>query len=332
MAGTGGLPRVVAHADWGVGTAKRWVAVAVLGADGRYRALAPRPVGRDGPVLERLGVPMDAWRDGVALGFDFPIGLPRAYARRVGITDFRAALGRFGRGEWAGFYSVASTAAEIGLYRPFYPLKPGSKGERARRHLCEALGLEPAELLRRCDRPGAEALFWTLGGRQVGKAAIDGWRTVLASALADPELDVALWPFDGELDELVAAPGVVVAETWPRECYRHLGVSFTPTLGSPHPSKRRQADRRRNAAALLAWADATGTDVDSGLVAAIVDGFGPRPGGEDPFDAVAGLFAMVNVLLGRRAPGPPDGDQAVRRVEGWILGRPAVPPGRAAGR
>jgi hypothetical protein len=331
MAGSGGLPRVVAHADWGVGTAKRWVAVAVLGVEGRYRALAPRPVGPEGPVLERLGVAPDAPRSGVVLGFDFPIGLPRAYARRVGIADFRTALGGFGRGEWTAFYSVAKTAAEIGLYRPFYPLRPGSKGERSRRHLCDALGLEPAELLRRCDRPGAEALFWTLGGRQVGKAAIDGWRSVLAPALADPDVEVALWPFDGELDELVAAPRVVVAETWPRECYRHLGVSFAPAPGSPHPSKRRQGDRRRNAAALFAWARDTGTELDSELVETVADGFGPRPGGEDPFDAVAGLFGMVNVLLGRRAPGPPGGDEAVRRLEGWILGR-ADTAGWAGGR
>jgi hypothetical protein len=70
--------------------------------------------------------------------------------------------------------------------------------------------------------------------------------------------------------------------------------------------------------------DATRTELDSGLVAAIADGFGPRPGEEDSFDAAAGLFGMVNVLLGRRAPGPPEGDEAVRRVEGWNLGRPAV--------
>jgi hypothetical protein len=324
MARTGPLPRVVAHADWGVGAAKRWVAVAMLGADGRYRALAPRPVGRDGSVLERLGVPGGDPRDGVVLGFDFPIGLPRAYAELVGITDFRAALAGFGQGRWAAFYTVASTWAEIGPYQPFYPRSPGRKGERARRHLQEALGLGVEDLLRRCDRSGAEALFWTLGPRQVGKAAIDGWRGVLAPALRDPALEVALWPFDGDLDELVARCGVVVAEVWPRECYRHLGLSFAPAPGSPRPSKRRQGDRRRNAAALLAWARATGTELAPELAAAIAAGFGPAPGGEDPFDAVAGLFGMVNVLLGRCPAGTPAGDEAVRRVEGWILG--LVPP------
>jgi hypothetical protein len=29
---------------------------------------------------------------------------------------------------------------------------------------------------------------------------------------------------------------------------------------------------------------------------------------------------MVNVLLGRRSAGVPPEDEAVRRVEGWILG------------
>lgn len=314
------LPRVVAHADWGVGAAKRWVAVALLGPTGGYRALAPRSVGRDGSVLQRLGVPDGDGRGGVVLGFDFPIGLPRAYAELVGIGDFRPALAGFGEGRWVSFYEVAATREQVGLYRPFYPSTPGVKGERARSHLYEALGLGAGELLRRCDRPGTEALFWTLGGRQVGKAALDGWRSVLAPTLRDPEPDVALWPFDGELGELVARRGVVVAETWPRECYRHLGISFAPTPGSPHPSKRRQADRRRNAPALLAWAAATGTELAPELAAAIADGFGPGPGGEDPFDAVAGLFSMVNVLLGRRPAGVPAGDGAVRRVEGWILG------------
>jgi hypothetical protein len=320
------LPRVVAHADWGVGAAKRWVAVASLGPRGHYRALAPRPVGDDGGVLERLGVPGGP-AGGVVLGFDFPIGLPRRYAELVGIGDFRRALDGFGRGRWEEFYQVAAAAEQISLYRPFYPLTPGAKGERARWHLHRALGLRAEELLRRCDRQGAEALFWTLGGRQVGKAAIDGWRSVLVPALRDPALRVALWPFDGGLGELVAGGGVVVAETWPRECYRHLGVSFAPAPGSPHPSKRRQADRRRNGPVLLAWAAATGTELAPELAAAVADGFGPAPGGEDPFDAVAGLFGMVNVLLGRRAAGVPGEDGAVRRVEGWILGLASSPAG-----
>jgi len=42
--------------------------------------------------------------------------------------------------------------------------------------------------------------------------------------------------------------------------------------------------------------------------------------GEDPFDAVAGLFGTLEVSLGRRSSGEPN-DPCIRDVEGWILGR-----------
>ncbi len=38
------------------------------------------------------------------------------------------------------------------------------------------------------------------------------------------------------------------------------------------------------------------------------------------FDAVVGLFAMLEVVTGRRAAGVPKDDENVRKVEGWILG------------
>ncbi len=319
-----GLPAVVAHADWGTAPGKRQVAVAVRQGDGRYLAGPARRVGPDGGVLQRMGVPGERPPGAVVLGFDFPIGLPRRYAELVGLVDFRSALPGFGSGEWADFYRVAASREEIGLRRPFYPATPGRRGDRARHHLYEALGLDGPALLRRCERPGAEALFWTLGGRQVGKAAIDGWREVLAPALRDGRQDVALWPFDGPLGQLVEQGALVAAETYPREFYGHLGVSFARGPGPAPRSKRRQEDRLGNAAALLAWTDKTGTVLAPALRDAIAGGFGPGGGGEDRFDSVVGLFGMLNVVLGRRDPGVPAGDEAVRRVEGWILGRSPV--------
>ena len=53
------------------------------------------------------------------------------------------------------------------------------------------------------------------------------------------------------------------------------------------------------------------------LVEAIRDGFGPAKDGEDPFDAVVGLFSMLDVIFGYRQDGAPD-DEAAQR-EGWIL-------------
>ena len=42
--------------------------------------------------------------------------------------------------------------------------------------------------------------------------------------------------------------------------------------------------------------------------------------GVDAFDAVGGLFGMLQVCLGQRESGEPD-DRVIRKIEGWILGR-----------
>jgi hypothetical protein len=247
----------------------------------------------------------------VLLGFDFPIGLSSAYANRAGIADFTAAL----KGFDDQFYAVARQPVEIGLDRPFYPMRSGG---RRRHQLLDGLKLTSwSDLLRRCDRRSATrsaacALFWTLGGQQVGKAAITGWRDLLAPALRSG-LDLALWPFHGSLDELVARHRFVVAETYPAEAYRHLGLNLKGGKGKP-------TVRRHNAAPLLAWANAARVDLDPALRDQIKGGFGSDVRADDRFDAMIGLFGMLNVVLCRRAAGAPD-DEAVQRIEGWILGQ-----------
>jgi hypothetical protein len=87
------LPALVAHADWSAHPAKRWMARALLQPGGGYLVLPPVRVG----ALDGFW----AWLQAVAptgpilVGFDFPIGLPAAYADRVGIEDFPAALDEF---------------------------------------------------------------------------------------------------------------------------------------------------------------------------------------------------------------------------------------------
>jgi hypothetical protein len=46
------------------------------------------------------------------------------------------------------------------------------------------------------------------------------------------------------------------------------------------------------------------------------------PEGDDAFDAVVGLFGMLEVVTGKRQPGEPRDDR-IRKVEGWILGQVA---------
>jgi hypothetical protein len=305
-------PVQVVHADWGSSPAKRRLARAVLAADNRYELGPVEGVSDPARLLAEL---RDAARDQTVLvGFDFPIGLPRSYAERIGITDFHSLLPRLGQDEWQLFYDVASTPEEIAARRPFYPSRPGGTRQA---HLLQALeSASMDELLRRCERaqrwrPAASPLFWTLGPKQVGKAAISGWRDMLSPAVRDGT-SVLLWPFDGRLNELLKRPGLVVVETYPAESYRHIGVRL-----------RRKGDRGQRAAAapqLLSAARSSNAVLSLAARRTVEEGF-PS---DDDFDAFAGLLTMLLVVRGIRKSGEPDDDDAVGLVEGWILGQTAA--------
>ncbi len=285
---------VVIHADWGTAPSKRWAAEAHR-IGGSWVAAAPRPVADPAALI--------APGDDRLVGFDFPIGLPLAYARKVGIDDFLVALREFGHGEWASFYLPAASPDEISPHRPFYPQRPGGTRHQ---QLLVGLGVSSMDELRReCERAhtnrgSAEALFWTLGAKQVGRAAIAGWRHLLAPALDR----VRAWPFHGALNDLVAEGGVVVCETYPSEFYGHLGLPRTKT----HEA------RREAAKSLIAAAGRIGVKLDPRAEDDVRSGFVS----DDAYDAFVGLIGMLNVLQGFRAEGDPSNDTV--RIEGWMLG------------
>ncbi len=308
-------PKLVTHADWSKNPKKRWCAFAVLRSDGLYQVDAPKPVGDlttyFGRLLERAGA--DA---AVLSGFDFPIGLPARYADQAGLSDFRNALSSLGHGRWQDFYKPAPSQSDISVARPFYPRRPGGA---KRQNLVDALGVPSLnELYRRCDRSAgrnpAEVVFWLVGAKQVGKAAITGWKDLLAPAMASSS-PPKIWPFDGRLSELLGRPGMVVAETYPAEVYRHLDLA----IRGGGKSKRRQSDRAADANSLQAWACVNPVRLTCRLRAEIVDGFGAGKDGEDRFDAVVGLLGMLDVVLGNRPSGEPEDDTT--QIEGWILGQ-----------
>ncbi len=316
------LPRHVIHADWSKLPHKRWLARAELTPFGNYWVNPPEKVGELIAFLQELKSLADA-NASVLVGFDFPIGLPLAYARKVGIENFLNMLAEFGHGEWGDFYAVAEIASEIDLRRPFYPRRPG--GTRQQQLLdglsCQNLG----ELRRVCERahPGRRAaapLFWTLGGQQVGKAAICGWRDLLALGMCDAALDLRIWPFSGELKSLLETGCIVAAETYPAEVYTHLGIKFSTSKAGIRSGKRSQIDRASNAAVIRTWAEANSIRLDPELDSQLNDGFGSTTRGEDLFDATVGLFGMLNVLLGNQTAGEPDNPE-IRQIEGWILGQ-----------
>jgi hypothetical protein len=254
----------------------------------------------------------------VALGVDLPIGVPRAYARQRPEPGFLAFLATIR--SWPEFFVVCETLEELRHDRPFYPAR-GIKGMTRASHAA-ALDLGHASgLSRACDRatterPAGAPLFWTLGANQSGKAAIAAWRDMLLPALARRD-GVRLWPFEGPFRALLAPGSVAIAETYPAEALRHLGIRL-------RGSKRRQSDRAAVAEPLLAAMARLDVAPVPALVDAVTDGFGADAAGEDRFDCVLGVLCVINVLGGLRPDTTPD-DPWLTTWEGWVLGQTALP-------
>jgi hypothetical protein len=303
---------IAAHADWSTHPAKRWMALARRA--GAWRMEAPRLVGDTSallPDLLRGGAP-------VVLGLDVPLGVPRGFARDRAEADFPAFVAGLVRDP--GFFDVSPSLATVSPARPFYPAR-GIKGMTRAGHAA-ALGLADAQALSRlCDRatarrPAGAPVFWTLGANQSGKAAIAAWRDWIAPALA-AGAPIALWPFAGGLHELLAPGRAVLAEVYPAEAMRQLGLKLAG-------SKRAEAPRRALAEPLRAAMARLGVMPEPALAAQITAGFGADTAGEDRLDCVLGLLAMIAVIEGAQPDFIP-ADPWITRWEGWVLGQTDLP-------
>ncbi|MGD0109279.1 MAG: hypothetical protein ABSC06_35370 [Rhodopila sp.] len=311
-----GFAGLAAHADWSIDPRKRWITVAARTTTS-WTLAEPRLVGDVATLLPRLTE--EAEGGAVALGADLPIGLPRAYAAVRPETDFRAFLRNVGG--MPDFFTVCASLDELRPDRPFYPAR-GIAGMTRLSHAL-ALGLtDAAGLSRACDRATAERpagapLFWTLGANQSGKAAIAAWQHLILPALKNSEPSLRLWPFEGPFRSLLSAGSVALAETYPAEALRHLGMKL-------RGSKRRHADRCAAGGALMTVMERLLATPDDAMRRAVLTGFGADASGEDRFDSVLGVLCVLNVLAGNR-PDTAPGDPWIQRWEGWVLGQTAMP-------
>ncbi len=305
-------PALLIHCDWGSSPKKRWMACAGYHA-GTYVAGVPKPTGDPGALLSAL---REKTPGPILVGFDFPIGLPLAYAERVQIASFPAFLRTLAQACRSPFFEVCRESSEISLERPFYPFNFTPKGSRKRAHLVAGLNLTSFEdLLRICERsqeniPAAGALFWTLGAQAPGRAALHGWAETILPALGNA--DVKLWPFDGYLADLLEPGNLVIAETYPTQYHPWI-------LQTRFTGKGKLESRKQQASPLLYWAAQSGVRCDTELEQTIHEGF---PQGDDAFDAVLGLFGMLHLILNPELHHEPT-DPTIRDIEGWILGQPS---------
>jgi len=310
---------LAAHADWSVDPRKRWITTA-RGIDGSWHLAAPEPVAEPQTLIARLRAAANGAP--VALGVDFPLGLPRAYAAKIGITSFPDWLR--GLHPDLPLFEPCRTIDDVSLDRPFYPRSSvAGAGQMAR--LATALGLADTSALHRAvdlrtaNRPAGAALFWTMGANQCGKAALAAWRDCLLPAFAQNQ-PVAIWPYEGSFNALLAPGTVALAETYPAEALVQLG------LQRPR-SKRRQSDRASLSGPIMAVMHALDATPEPALAAEITQGFGATPDGEDRFDSLLGVLSIIRVIRGAPDGVPPD--PVIRAVEGWVLGQVDPPLVRA---
>ena len=185
-----------------------------------------------------------------------------------------------------------------------------------------ALGLQHADDLSRfCDkatseRPAGAPVFWTLGANQSGKAAISAWRDLLIPALSS-STPPRLWPFEGPFRSLLDPGSVAIAETYPAEALRQLGLI-------QKGSKRRHLDRVEYGAGIRLAMARLGAIPSPGLEQALTQGFGTDDQGEDRLDCLLGVLCVVSVVSGLRPDTAPD-NHWIRHWEGWVLGQTSLP-------
>lgn len=306
-------PETIIHADWGKEPPKRWMSVATAAGHEHFLVGPTEQTDRLAGLLDR-GL---SGRSTLA-GFDFPIGVPAQYGVRTPFGSFRDFLRALQTPEWSTVFELANAPEEISIWRPCYPDRVGG---RRQQHLMAAHGVnEINDLRRRCERRtetrrAACPLFWTLGGNQVGRGALAGWRELIVP-LSLRHGRAALWPFDGSLANLLTSHPLVICETYPAGDYPRVGAQF-----NAGDSKRRQTSRKRFGLPLLAAASALGVTLTEDARTEVLQGFGDRPNGEDRFDAFVGLLGMVRTCRDRRDGAP--NDPETRKWEGWILGHEA---------
>ncbi len=304
----------IVHADWSVNPKRRWL-VRIERRGDSWQVQAPELVGDLSTLLHRIANQANGGKS--LVGLDLPIGAPRFWAEKAGVEEFLPFLKALGLPPWEAFYNPASSITDIGLRRPFYPVRPGGTMQA---HLVQGLGANSMDdLCRRVDfnaegKRAATPMFWTLGAAQVGKAALSFWREVLQPGLLGTT-PPAVWPYNGALKHLIDQNPIIICETYPAEVYEWLGL----TVRLSSKAKTNQQHRAEDAVSLLTAGITLGARFRPEAQMVIKDGF---PMGDDGFDAMVGALGMLQVVQGIRAPGTPD-DPKVHAIEGWILGRRA---------
>ena len=178
------------------------------------------------------------------------------------------------------FFGIVSDPKRWCVDQPWFHIQPGKGGRRA---FTERV---PDKLLRTIDRATGGNPLFAVGGipGTVGSATRDCWQS-LVPLLGEAGRDFAVWPFDGNLLDLLLERGMVLAETYPRLAY---AAALGPHLPASRIGVAKGVSRNRNLACdrlqRAAWINANAVDLGD---------LDRARANEDDFDA---LFTAAGVL------------------------------------
>lgn len=318
-------------ADWSKDAKKRSVHVADIHA--RRICCAERS---DWDLAKLLALAREKAQHGPALiGIDLVIGLPASYWRallRSGAhgrpSSFVEWLG--GRDTGSDFFRRVHSPSEWRIERPFFHVPRGRGSLKSFKDKLDG-GFH-----RRIDlKTGAKPLFVVSGiPGTVGSATRAFWKE-LVPLLRSSDRDFAVWPFEGELNELLRGRRIVLAETYPALAYAAALADDLPTtlvrISKTKPQQRSAACDRLKAAR---WIERK--RVDPGALAL------PQAD-EDAFDSHMTAAAVLRCIIEERPLAAPDWIDPVAEGSMLLAGpvdpaRPSVPlpsavheqgPGRA---
>lgn len=229
---------------------------------------------QSGPVLVGvdvvLGVPEEYWQMSMQ---DINTDRPDSFVQWLA-----------GFGPCSGFFGICNSPEEWSIHRPWFKVP---KGKGTLKSFEEKVN---GNMKRRIDHEtNANPVFAVSGiPGVVGGATRDFWQE-LVPHLASGCKDFRIWPFDGELPNLLSNSGIVLAETYPKLAYAAaLNDSLnTHTINIP----KTEDESRKLACWLLERAKWI---VDQKIE---ISDLGSARGNEDDFDALFTAAAVLRCII-----------------------------------
>lgn len=256
-------------------------------------------------------------RGPVLVGFDVPFGVPHSYCLSAtaalglgaidNFIDFLLSASRVPK-----FFEPTCSADRWELEQPFFAVPAGEGSLAGFRNAAATRGVD---LLRRVDRvTKAKSLFITSGiPGSVGSAAVSLWQEI--ANLKKKGLNFRVWPFEGDLDNLLRDYPITFAEVYPRAAYSTALLEGSSTERPPLGLAKTDVNIRNVAIETLinsSWVqlhEVRIEDLDKALMS------------EDDFDACMTAAALLRCQIERL---PLYSHEFVDRIEGGILGTGSI--------